>query len=346
MIRKTEKSSYYISVGVLIQLMQYLSSMKVDTNKLLRSVGIEPDILELPDERVLIEKYIMLEDAAARAAKDPWLGLHMGQIMEAGNWTILGYMMMNCKTIGEAFRKYAKYSDIIGNLIKGDTFTDMDTMTICLTVPEDVPVISRHCYEGYLSSLVCLARTLSGEKINPVEVGFTFSEPDSVEEYQKVFGSSVLFNQTQNYMVLDKKIGDIPVSLPNENLLVYFENYAKEFLAEVVDIQNVTYQVKKLLLSYMDNENLTIQMIAKELSMSVRTLQTRLKNDGTEFSILMRYTKEELAKKYLRENYTIEDITYLLGFSDSSAFRKAFKKWVGLTPKEYREKLKKGSLCI
>jgi AraC-like DNA-binding protein len=62
-----------------------------------------------------------------------------------------------------------------------------------------------------------------------------------------------------------------------------------------------------------------------------------LRNEGTEFNILLRQTREQLAKKYLLENYSIEDITYLLGFSEPSAFRRAFKKWFGVTTKEYRE---------
>jgi len=72
--------------------------------------------------------------------------------------------------------------------------------------------------------------------------------------------------------------------------------------------------------------------------MSVRTLQNHLKSEGVVFRELLENTRERLAKKYLRENYTVEDITYLLGFSEPSVFRKAFKKWSGSTPREYREK--------
>ena len=73
------------------------------------------------------------------------------------------------------------------------------------------------------------------------------------------------------------------------------------------------------------------------MALSTRTLQNRLKDEGKVFSKLLKNTREKLAKKYLRENYSVEDITYLLGFSEKSVFRKAFKKWSGCTPKEYRE---------
>jgi AraC-like DNA-binding protein len=77
--------------------------------------------------------------------------------------------------------------------------------------------------------------------------------------------------------------------------------------------------------------------VAKEMSVSVRTLQNRLESEGVVFSDLLRDIREKLAKKYLHENYTVEQITYLLGFSEPSVFRKAFKKWAGVTPREYRE---------
>jgi AraC-like DNA-binding protein len=82
---------------------------------------------------------------------------------------------------------------------------------------------------------------------------------------------------------------------------------------------------------------MSINKVAKEMSVSVRTLQKRLEKEGIAFSDLYKDIRQRLAQKYLRENYTVEQITYLLGFSEPSVFRKAFKKWSGITPREYRE---------
>jgi AraC-like DNA-binding protein len=75
------------------------------------------------------------------------------------------------------------------------------------------------------------------------------------------------------------------------------------------------------------------------MSISVRTLQKRLEGEGVVFSDLLRNVRQRLAKRYLRENYTVEEITYLLGFSEPSVFRKAFKKWSGVMPGEYRRRV-------
>ena len=74
------------------------------------------------------------------------------------------------------------------------------------------------------------------------------------------------------------------------------------------------------------------------MSISVRTLQNRLEVEGIVFSDLLKDIRQRLAMRYLRENYSVEEITYLLGFSDPSVFRKAFKRWSGVTPGEYRQR--------
>jgi AraC-like DNA-binding protein len=95
--------------------------------------------------------------------------------------------------------------------------------------------------------------------------------------------------------------------------------------------------VTRILLENLDNENLSIKQVAKEMSVSVRTLQNRLKDEGVVFSDLLTDIRRQLAQKYLQENYSVEEITYLLGFSEPSVFRKAFKRWSGITPRQYRE---------
>jgi len=95
--------------------------------------------------------------------------------------------------------------------------------------------------------------------------------------------------------------------------------------------------VTKILLSQLDDENLSIKKVAREMSISVRTLQNRLKAKGVVFSDLLQEVRDKLAKKYLRENYSAEDISYLLGISETRVFRKAFKKWSGITPTQYRQ---------
>jgi AraC-like DNA-binding protein len=315
----------------------YLEALEVDPDTFLESIGLDPDFLKSPDAYIPIETYLFIEEEAARYTDDPSFGFHMGQYAEAGSWSILGYMMMNCQNLGEAFEKSARYNRIIGNLIEGHANLRFNKIKVKLTIPPHAPEMPRHCFESTITSSVRMMRTLTGQEINPLEVTFSYPPPESVEEYESYFNCPVLFEQKANTFTIPLKVIFTPILYANPELLEYFENYAQEFLAEMDRQSEYASTVTKILLSQLDDEDLSIKKVAKELSVSVRTLQNRLKAEGVVFSDLLQDVREKLAKKYLRENYSVEDITYLLGFSEPSVFRKAFKKWSGVTPKQYRQ---------
>jgi hypothetical protein len=113
-------SPIVVSAAVLSQLFLYLSSRKVDIDRFLHSLGANPDEIRSPDAYLPVETYLRIEEEAARFVHDPYLGLHAGEYFEPGSWSILGYMMMNCRTLGEALEKSKRYSRIIGNVIDTD----------------------------------------------------------------------------------------------------------------------------------------------------------------------------------------------------------------------------------
>lgn len=326
-----------VSITVLSQMFLYLHSLKVDIDAMLRSLGVEPDAVKAPDTRLPIETYLHIQDGAAEYVRDPNFGLHMGEFAEAGSWSILGYLMMNCKTLGEAFEKSGKYSRIIGNLIEARPELGFNKVRIVFFTPPHAPKMSRHCFESTFSSSVRMMRTLSGIDLNPLEVTFIYPEPESRAEYERVFRCPVRFGQKHNSMTLPLSIASLPIRMANPMLLEQFEQYAQNFLAEMERNDQTTRTVTKIILARLDDEALSIDTVAREMAVSVRTLQKRLEDEGVVFSDLLREVRQRLAKKYLRENYTVEQITYLLGFSEPSVFRKAFKKWSGVTPREYRE---------
>lgn len=335
---KTSPEPITVSITVLAQMFLYLNSLNVDIDAFLRSLGIDPVTVKAPDERLPLETYLRIQDEAAQHTGDPYFGLHMGEFAEAGSWSILGYMMMNCKTVGEAFEKSGRYSRIIGNLIDGRAELQFNKIKVIFSTPPHAPTMSRHCFECVFSSSVRMMRTLTGVRLTPLEVRFIYPQPESTAEYERIFSCPVLFGQKENAITLPLNIANTPILMANEELLQYFENYAQDFLAKMGRKNEHTCAVTKIILSRLDDESLSIEKVAREMAVSVRTLQKRLEEEGVVFSDLLKDIRQQLAQKYLGENYTVEQITYLLGFSEPSVFRKAFKKWVGVTPKEYRQR--------
>jgi len=326
-----------VSASVLAQMFLYLDSLKVDIDAFLRSLDIEPESVRLPDSYLPIETYLRIQDEAAAYVSDPYFGLHMGEFAQPGSWSILGYLMMNCRTLSEAFEKTGRYQRIIGNLITGRMEMGLGKVRAISFTPPHAPQMSRHCFDSTFSSSVRMARTLSGLPINPLEVTFIYPEPESRAEYERIFNCPVHFGQKDNSMTLDLRMGSLPVRMANPALRDHFEQYARDFIARMEQNGATTREVTRIILERLDDESLTIKKVAREMAVSVRTLQTRLEAEGVVFSDLLRDIRQRLARKYLREDYSVEQITYLLGFSEPSVFRKSFKKWLGVTPGEYRQ---------
>ncbi|MFN2235343.1 MAG: AraC family transcriptional regulator [Anaerolineales bacterium] len=331
-------SGIQVTVAILKQMFLYLDSIDFGTDALLISLGVDPDLAKSPDGYIPIETYLRIEEAAAEATNDPSFGFHMGQYAEPGSWSILGYLMMNCRTLGEAFEKSGRYSRVIGNLIEGEPHFGINKITMISTTPAHAPNMPRYCFESAFTSGVRMMRSLTGLELSPLEVTFIYPQPALYEEYERFFRCPVIFDHKVNSMSIHPKLLHTPILLPNPGLLEYFENYAQQFIAEMDRQDAYTQAVTRILLENLDNENLSIKQVAKEMSVSVRTLQNRLKDEGVVFSDLLSEVRQQLAQKYLKENYSVEEITYLLGFSEPSVFRKAFKRWSGITPRQYRER--------
>ncbi len=332
-------SSIEVSAGILFLLVRYLQSLNMDVEGLFRSLNVDPDIMKTPEQRIPFETYIAIEDEAARISGDPSFGLHMGEFIEPSHYSIIGYMMMSSRTLREAIDRTGLYYKIVGTLITSRAQIGLTTVKIIFSTSKAAPRISRHCYECVASSMVTLMRKLSGRQINPRQVGFAAPAPENPHEYTRFFHAPVLFNQKQNYIVADTSLGNTPVLHPNPHLLDYLEGYAKEYLARIEGDKKTTRAAAEIILSRLENKKVDIRDVARELCMSVRTLQNRLRDEGTIFRDLLGETREDLAKKYLRKNYSVEEISYFLGYAETSVFSKAFKKWSGKSPKEYREML-------
>lgn len=326
-----------VSVTVLSQMFLYLKSLDVDVDDFLLSISVDPQIVKSPDSRIPVETYLTIQEAAAEYTHDPCFGLHMGEYAEAGSWSILGYLMMNCATLGEAMEKSGRYSRIIGNLIEAKGHLGLNKVKLVFNTPPHAPKMSRHCFESTFSSLLRMVRSLTGKHLNPLEVTLIYPQPKSTIEYERIFSCPVLFGQKENSMTVDLKVGKTPILMANPDLMEYFEKFAQDFIKDLEHQRKYSREAAKIVLSNLDDESLTIQKVAKQMAISVRTLQNRLEEEGTVFSELLKEIREKLARKYLKEGYTVEQITYMLGFSEPSAFRKAFKKWSGVTPREFRE---------
>ena len=332
---RTERCGIDITVGILGQLRNYLEHLGLDFGEVLRAVGAEPGVLDDPDGRIAIETYLDIEDEAARISCDDCLGLHMGEYFEPGNWSVAGYYISRCATLGEVFVKGGRYARIVGNLISAKGWFVPGAIRMRLRVPRGAPPMSRHCFEATLSSSICMARRLTGRDLDPLIVRLPGEQPLDNSEYLRVFRCPVQFGSKNPGMDIPPSMVSVPLLDPDPESAARFEAWAEENLARLPPLCLTSERAIRLMLERLDDPSLSARAIARDWAL-VSALSRPSSQEGTDFGSLLRKARESLARDYLRSGLSVEDITCLLGFSDVSVFRKAFKKWTGMTPGKFR----------
>jgi AraC-like DNA-binding protein len=185
-----------------------------------------------------------------------------------------------------------------------------------------------------------LMQHLSGDDWRPLRVELAHPAPRSKAEHVRVFGAPVAFGARRSGLVLDAAVLDRPVPAADRRLLPLVERHLDELLAARAPDAFVA-QVREAIAESLCDGSPSIRTLAKRTGMSVRTFQRRLDERGIVFRELVAEIRQELARRYLAESTTnLTEVAFLLGYSELSAFDRAFRRWTGSTPLAMRRRLR------
>ncbi|MDQ6420605.1 AraC family transcriptional regulator [Paenibacillus sp. LHD-117] len=305
--------------------------------------SFDAGLLKNAEARIPGEELERLMFAAAAFTGDDHFGLHQGDITEYADLGILGYVMMHSRTVADALAAYRRYNDILCSDFTLDCELRDDELSIRMYPQQPGHGrLSRHCSEDMASSLFKLIGKLSNRAIPLKEVAFAHSSSGDTAPYLPVFGKVPLFDERDNVLRLSREVLDYPILYSDARLLDIFESIAQqakvkltqEDAAEAPFPERIIGWMRSCLPAYFP----TVQQTAETFGMSARTLQHKLKLEGTSFNDLSILIRKELAMGYLKKrDISVGDIAYALHFSEPSAFQSAFKRWTGQTPGQYRE---------
>lgn len=204
--------------------------------------------------------------------------------------------------------------------------------------------MSRHCVEDMSVSMVYLISKLANRRVELKEVQFSHQAPAAsgdLSPYVGMFGIEPRFEATRTLLRMHKDILDQPVLYSDARMLKVFETMAQESKDELHSSQSFSDKVSRWMMESLPTFFPTLQHTAEYLGVSIRTLQSRLREEDTTFHEISVQVRKEMALRYLQKGtYSVGDIAYALHFSEQSAFQNAFKKWTGQTPGQYRLSLK------
>jgi AraC-like DNA-binding protein len=313
---------------------------------LLSNAGVDPADFTRSNNKISVASYFSILDEAVRLSEDPFWGLHMGEFFEWRNLSNLGdimnpgYIMAGCRNLGQAIRKASEHLQFHSSPFDLEIFIN-GNLTEITFIPKHIkyPSIS-HCIDEALSSFVKIVRSLTQKFIKLKAVRMLYDPPSHTGEYRRIFACPVFFSQPTTALVFNSRDLLAPIVTENAGSNKSTAHSSKALSEDIDGINAYSKKISLLLNDHLQKGSPCIKEVAKDLGVSVRCLQMKLSREGETFSHIVKNVRKELAKAYLMEkDYSIDEITYLLGFSDPSVFHRAFKAWTGLTPGQYRNTL-------
>ena len=327
------------SVAVLVRFVNYAKQLQINPEAALIAAGICPSILQDNSQRLptLALEQVLLELAAQ--SQDPLFGLHAAQSIQPASWSILGYITMNCATLGQAIERIIPYEALVGDSGYSEIHHHQDTLELIWHCRHQSAIASRHLAENVLAAWLSYAQHLTGTQHAPLQVNFIHAAASDLAAYQAVFNCALNFNQAHNSLVIPLDYINLPLQQADAHLLNTLEQHASQLLADNALNQNsISKQVQNYLQTHLAQESLNKQQVAEYLQLSARTLDRRLQEAGTSFQQLLDQTRVQQAEHLLLySDLTLLEIADALGFSESRSFFRHFKKHKQTTPLAFRQ---------
>jgi AraC-like DNA-binding protein len=329
------------SVAIARDILQYVAAQGCDLNGIYQKADINPAWLEDPDRQISGEllKYLWRESVFATGDHD--LGLHIGEAFDLPAIGLLGYVLLNCQNYGQVLDKLSIYTRLFSQgvaihyqVLEDRVYCDCEIVGGLKNYLLDEP---RQPIESTFSALIKATQQLTGKSLQPQAIWFQHPAPIDYSEHRRIFQTEVKFSQSINRVVFSASSLNWTVRSANANLLSMFERHALDMLDILTEPENYTQKVVKTIAQNLQGQTPTIEAIARSLLLSVRQLQRELQLEHTSYQQILDETRKDLALKHIQNQQTsIHDIAFLLGFSEPSAFHRAFKRWTKQTPRNYR----------
>jgi AraC-like DNA-binding protein len=289
-----------------------------------------------PDERLPIPAMLELMRGAIEITKDPDLGLKAAREIEVGDYGALEYAAASASTVREAQETLSRYTSLVNDALTSTLSVENGRAVIRFQSAVPLPRASSD-FQAAAFYVASRARK-AVVKYPPTTISFVHERPENVREYEITFpGEEVLFGQSYDGMSFDAAFLDEKLVSADAKLHGVIRDHAENLLAELPKVQSFSESVRVLITRELSRGDPSASHIAELLGMSSRTLARRLEDEGTTFKELVEELRRGLSLRYVgAKDLDIGEVAFLLGFSDTSSFYRAFKRWTGQTPLAYR----------
>ena len=264
--------------------------------------------------------------------------VRVGQQMKIDDYGVLGLSWRTCSKAGEIFERSERYFKLLSNTYVFKVEKDQNSANIHL-LRESYRRGVALSNEATFSATVVVLKAMTETDIAPIRVSFKHDPPSDLKDYEAAFQCPILFNQPQNF--LSYKTADLETRTAKADASInqfLVERVEEETKGIEVSPNKIATDIEKLIKDALPSGIPSIDQIAQHMGMSSRTLTRRLAESGSTFRNHVKKTQESLAKDLLlNAPRSVGEIAFEIGFSEQSAFNRAFKRWTGKSPVEFRK---------
>lgn len=313
-----------------------LAARGVDTDAVLLEARLSPADFHDPNARHPIVATTRLWRLAARHAEDPAFGLHASRFVRQTTFHALGYAVMASSTLREALHRWTRYGRLVSDVAELHVDSIGGVVRLSILLPEGDGAPAYEAMDAVVSLIVRTCRLLSDGQVSPTAIALRRPTPVDVVPYRQLFRCPVDFEAPVDTLDFEEAWLDHPLPAANPDLARHNDDAVRRYLAES-SAGSLADRVRSLVLDRLVNGEPSPDAIARALGLSLRSLQRRLRQTDTSYAKILAEARRDLACEHLREQrFSVTEIAFLLGFEDTSAFSRAFRRWTGVTPTAFR----------
>ncbi len=307
-----------------------------DPGGLYQEVGIDPGLLNKPGARVPSTLVNQLWERASELIDDPCFGLKASKYWHPSYFHALGYAWLASHSLRDALNRFVRYLRIVSEKIFITLKDERDGFTLILSYKILGMRVPAQIDMG-MAMTIHICRLNFGEDLKPVAVHIMHTPPPCADKYLELFGAPVQFSAKRDSITFARSDVDKYLAGANPQLARLNDQVMIEYLAKL-NKDDIIDRVTAAVVDMLPSGGVADEKIAESLNMSVRSLQRRLKEVGTTFRTILDMVRKDLATTYVRDpEIELAEVAFLLGFSEQSAFSRAFRRWTGTSPSEARK---------
>jgi AraC-like DNA-binding protein len=319
-----------------LALLDEAEELGLQRDDLLRQAGLREEDLRQPDTRVSTSKIENLWRVVIAGSRIPSIGLHVGTALSARRWGLVGYTMAYSTTLGQALERLSRYMSVMSEASPCEIELEGQRGTFLFTGGLGIDYLGPPV-DARLASVLGVMREITGVNIVPLEALFAYPRPENTSEHARYFGCPLCFGRPASGLVLRRDDLQRPISTADEELCGYLDRLAQEIMESLGGEETFTARVHQAIWAELSGGPPTLQETARALGISTRTMQRQLKEEGTTYAEVLDALRREMAAGLLlNHTLAIYEVAFLLGYSEPSTFYRAFRRWHGMSPGDYR----------